>query len=125
MRAGQTVVEEGHGQIGYNFAAIADAQPAIAAEIAQVAKFHVPKFSQIAESFEIVWGNRHDHPLLGLRQPYLPWRQAGILEQNMLQLDVCTQLFGHLANRGRKPSCAAIGNGIVEMLVPGGLNQLN
>ena len=60
-----------------------------------------------------------DHPLLGLAEPDFPGTQTGIFKGHDFQLHVCAQAFGHFAHGRRESTCAAIGDGVVKLLVAG------
>ena len=118
-------MQKGHGELGYGAAAVTDAQPAIAAEMAEVAHFDIPEFGQFLQTGELFFRHGQNHALLCFRKPDLPWGQAGILEGNVLQLNVGAQLFAHFADGGGKTAGAAVGDGVVEAGVPGCFDQLD
>ena len=53
-------------------------------------------------------GGEDDHPLLGLGNPYFPWKQPVIFQGNLVELNHATVFFSKLAERGREPATTAI-----------------
>ena len=88
-----------------------DDEPAVAGELADVGVVDAMAVRTAAMSSSTVVGrDGDDHPLLGLGQPDLPRLEAGVLQRHRVELDVGTQLLGHLADRRRQAARTAVGD---------------
>ncbi len=104
--------------------AIADDEPPLAGKMAEVGHLHIVGLAERPQRIDIVRRHRNDHPLLRLRQPDLPWCQARILEGGAREIDIDPEFRSHLADRGREPPGAAIGDARIQPGVSGGQQDL-
>ena len=98
---------------------------AVAGEGAEDAEFDVPEVGQRLQLGQVGGRDGQHHALLGLGEPDLPGREAGILERRVGQLHLDAQLLAHLAHGGGEAAGAAVGDGGVEAPVARQLDQLD
>ena len=109
-------MQEAGVEIEHDVAVRAHDEPAVAGERAEVGQLDTVDPAALAQLAEAVRVDRHDHPLLRLRQPDLPRLEARVLERHEVELDVGADAVGHLADRRRQPAGPAVGDRRVEVL---------
>ena len=119
LPAGPAVVEERRVEVEDDVPAVAHDEPAVAGERAEVGQLDAVPGAPLAQLGEAVGRDGHDHPLLGLREPDLPWLQAGVLERDDRQLDVGADALGHLPDRRREAAGPAVGDRRPEVVGAG------
>ena len=104
------VVEERGVEVEHDVAGVAHDEAAVAGERAEVGELDAVAVAAGLQRGEARRRHGDDHALLGLGQPDLPRRQAGVLQRRGGQLDVGADVLGHLADGRRQPAGAAVGD---------------
>ena len=114
-----TVVEERRVEVEHHVTVVAHDEVSVAGEGAEVGQLDAVAGAAGTQFLEPVRWDGDDHPLLRLRQPDLPRRQAGVLERDGRQLDVGADAVGHLADRRGQTARAAVGDRRPEVVGAG------
>ena len=107
------------GQAAHLLLAIEEGQLAVTSEVAHRRGLHVKSGAKLFQAGPILLGHGHHHALLGLAEPDLPGVQARVLEGHPLQVHLGAQGGAHFTHGRGEPAGAAVGDGVVELLVAG------
>ena len=124
LLSGDAAVEKAAIEFADESSVVFDPQHTVTGELAEHGHLYVPFGRDLPDPCDIGLGDCDDHALLRLAQPDLPRGQAGILQRYPVEMDDGAEFLRHLAYAGREASCPAVGDCVVQALVPGHQDHL-
>src|SRR5713226_7720933 len=91
----------------------------IISEAANHTGFDLFKRTNIQQLLQMLGRHSQHHAFLCLREPYFPGSESLVLERGICQFDTGPCLRAHFTNCRREATSATVGNGRVELAIPG------